>query len=94
MWFLYVFTQWSELMQKHVNISLEWAGSDSRIVVVIPRPPTNTESYTEGSEFYAIIAGKSRKATYLSILCLNTLFLSPESKIGAHIELINCLKKL
>lgn len=29
-WFLYVFTLWSGLMWKHVNISLDWAGSDSR----------------------------------------------------------------
>ena len=43
-WFVYVFTQRSELMQKHVNISPDWAGSDSRIVVALPRPPTDTGS--------------------------------------------------
>lgn len=46
-WFLYVFTQWSELMQEHVNISPDWAGSDSRLVVALPRPPTDTESDTK-----------------------------------------------
>lgn len=47
-WFLYVFTQWSELMRKHVNISPDWAGSESRLVMALPRPPTNTVSYTRG----------------------------------------------
>lgn len=41
-WFLYVFTQRSQLMRKHVNISLDWAGRDSGIVMALPRPPTDT----------------------------------------------------
>lgn len=39
-WFLYVFTQQSGLMRRHVNISLEGAGSDFRMCVLLTRPPT------------------------------------------------------
>lgn len=41
-WFVYVFTQWLKLMRKHVNISPKWAGSDSRLITALPRPPTNS----------------------------------------------------
>lgn len=81
-WFLYVFTQWSELMRKHVNISLEpgqevilgslWHFPDHRAT------EGPTQGLKLGSEFQIIEAKKSRHATHKVYFCQHTSFFSHE----------------